>query len=413
MPDKKTKPDTSRFTPSNIADIKANLSLRETVERLTGIRFDSSGGRLKACCPFHQERTPSFFIDEDAGRYKCFGSGCGKSGDVIQFIADWHSVGFKEALSMASEYAGLPMEDEANTFEHTFHVQDRKVWNNIIPRVSKPIQQKPRIRELTPIPEDINLPNSGNTVFVQDDVKNKKLRVNTSHVHVYRRPDGKPLCLVLRASKSDGGKFFIQARWDAETNDSWKLLRFGSKFKRPVYGLQDNIKWSENNGQNILIVEGETTRDAAASLLPPTLGWLALTHMGGSNAVKLANWQPLTHILNKRRLSDNSKFSCHIWPDADSIRINHQEQEIDPQQNYYQAVKESIRSTFQNYPQMDKHVQFHHVKSPKNVPNGWDIADALKERWTTERLLDHISEFNPVNKDNQQVEIPSTDPNSH
>ena len=91
-----------------IADIKAALPLGDTITRISGIRLEpcSSGG--KACCPFHNDSTPSFFVNDSTGRYRCYGAGCGAHGDVVQFIREWHSVGFGEALRMAGELAGIP-----------------------------------------------------------------------------------------------------------------------------------------------------------------------------------------------------------------------------------------------------------------------------------------------------------------
>ena len=54
-------------------------------------------GRLRGLCPFHQERTPSFFIFLEKQRFHCFG--CGEGGDAIDFVRRIHGFGFREALS--------------------------------------------------------------------------------------------------------------------------------------------------------------------------------------------------------------------------------------------------------------------------------------------------------------------------
>jgi len=68
----------------DIAGIKAAYPLLEVAERL-GLRLKRSGThRWQALCPFHEDRTPSFFIDVEQQRFVCFG--CKARGDVIDFV---------------------------------------------------------------------------------------------------------------------------------------------------------------------------------------------------------------------------------------------------------------------------------------------------------------------------------------
>ncbi|WP_028323123.1 CHC2 zinc finger domain-containing protein [Desulfatirhabdium butyrativorans] len=62
-----------------------------------GIELKPSGpGRWRALCPFHGERTPSFFVYENSNRYHCFG--CGESGDAIDFVRRLEGCTFKDAV---------------------------------------------------------------------------------------------------------------------------------------------------------------------------------------------------------------------------------------------------------------------------------------------------------------------------
>ncbi|MEM1051163.1 MAG: CHC2 zinc finger domain-containing protein [Pseudomonadota bacterium] len=63
-----------------------------------GIPLKRAGREWKACCPFHNERTPSFTIFAEGQRFKCFG--CGVSGDVLDFVQELHGVGLREAAEM-------------------------------------------------------------------------------------------------------------------------------------------------------------------------------------------------------------------------------------------------------------------------------------------------------------------------
>ena len=65
-----------------------------------------------ACCPFHDEKTPSFSVNTQKGFYHCFG--CGVSGDAIRFLMDYDNLPFPEAVERLAEYNGLdvPYEDD-------------------------------------------------------------------------------------------------------------------------------------------------------------------------------------------------------------------------------------------------------------------------------------------------------------
>lgn len=61
------------------------MPIKETIESLTGLKISRSG---KCCCPFHDEKTPSFMVYDD--HYYCFG--CGAFGDVVNFVADYKHI---------------------------------------------------------------------------------------------------------------------------------------------------------------------------------------------------------------------------------------------------------------------------------------------------------------------------------
>ena len=60
-----------------------------------------------ACCPFHQEKTPSFHIDDNKGFYYCFG--CGAKGDVISFVMEKERLSYPEAVRSLARHTGIPM----------------------------------------------------------------------------------------------------------------------------------------------------------------------------------------------------------------------------------------------------------------------------------------------------------------
>lgn len=73
------------------------------------------GVNYEACCPFHQEKTPSFKVSPARGIYKCFG--CGKSGNAINFVMESENATYPEALRMIAKRYGIEVKEEAMTEE--------------------------------------------------------------------------------------------------------------------------------------------------------------------------------------------------------------------------------------------------------------------------------------------------------
>ena len=81
---------------NNVDMIIERVDLKKVVSRYVG-EMKSSGGRLWACCPFHQEKTPSFCIDPAKNLWHCYGS-CQDGGTVIKFIQKAENLSFLQAV---------------------------------------------------------------------------------------------------------------------------------------------------------------------------------------------------------------------------------------------------------------------------------------------------------------------------
>jgi DNA primase len=68
-----------------------------------------NGKNYTACCPFHDEKTPSFTVSPEKQFYYCFG--CGANGNAISFLMDQQRLGFQESVTQLAQRAGLPMPD--------------------------------------------------------------------------------------------------------------------------------------------------------------------------------------------------------------------------------------------------------------------------------------------------------------
>ena len=99
---------------SPVQKIKERLSIEDVVSSY--IKLDQAGSNLKANCPFHNEKTPSFFVSPDRGSYYCFG--CGAKGDIFSFVEEFEGLDFKGALKILANKAGVILE-QYNTEEES------------------------------------------------------------------------------------------------------------------------------------------------------------------------------------------------------------------------------------------------------------------------------------------------------
>lgn len=88
-----------------VEEIKARLPVEDVVSQY--VELKRSGGSLKGLCPFHQEKTPSFYVTPSKGIYKCFG--CGKGGDIFSFLQEIERVSFPDALKQLADQAGVAL----------------------------------------------------------------------------------------------------------------------------------------------------------------------------------------------------------------------------------------------------------------------------------------------------------------
>jgi DNA primase len=88
---------------SSVEQIKEKLGIAEVVGAY--VKIEKAGSNYKARCPFHNEKTPSFFISPSRGSYYCFG--CGAKGDIFSFVEQFEGLDFVGALKVLAQKAGV------------------------------------------------------------------------------------------------------------------------------------------------------------------------------------------------------------------------------------------------------------------------------------------------------------------
>ncbi len=103
---------------SSVEKIKEKLSIVDVISSY--LKLEKAGGNYKAPCPFHNEKTPSFFVSPSRNSYYCFG--CGAKGDIFSFVEQFEALDFRGALTVLAKRAGVELE----TFRSGEAEKDRK-----------------------------------------------------------------------------------------------------------------------------------------------------------------------------------------------------------------------------------------------------------------------------------------------
>jgi DNA primase len=97
--------------PGEIAQVRAATDIVALISEQVALK--KSGRRWTGLCPFHGEKTPSFFVNAELGVYNCFG--CGASGDAITFVRETQHLDFRDALQLLADKSGIELHDTAQS----------------------------------------------------------------------------------------------------------------------------------------------------------------------------------------------------------------------------------------------------------------------------------------------------------
>ncbi len=107
---------------ATIEQVMEATNIAEVVSDFVALK--RRGANFVACCPFHNEKTPSFYVSVTKGIYKCFG--CGKSGNAVTFLRDHEQMSYVEAIKYLGKKCGIEVIDKEETPQEREQMQKRE-----------------------------------------------------------------------------------------------------------------------------------------------------------------------------------------------------------------------------------------------------------------------------------------------
>lgn len=264
-----------------LREIRAEVGIKEYIGR--SVKLQKSGREYKGCCPFHNEKTPSFTVFSD--KFHCFG--CGAHGDVIDFAKMVHGGTFLDAVAIIAQDAGRSMPN----------------WHaGYIPG---PVVERPPAPVVAREPDEIWEPGPA------PDPEPKLPRGSWDAVYHYVDKDGRTLGYVTRKNHIDKDtgkrrKAILPYTWGHRVwegrgghHDATGWHRKHMARPLPLYGLD---LLAQRPAAPVLVVEGEKDCDAARGLFP---AYACVTWPRGTANVQYVDWSPL------------AGRDVIIWPDND------------------------------------------------------------------------------------------------
>ncbi|RYC67316.1 MULTISPECIES: DNA primase [Spirosoma] len=111
-----------RIPEETVERIRQAADILEVVGDFVSLK--KRGSNYTACCPFHNEKSPSFNVNPSRQIYKCFG--CGKAGDAVKFVMDIENIGYGEALRYLAKKYGIEIEEQEQTPEDLLRQNERE-----------------------------------------------------------------------------------------------------------------------------------------------------------------------------------------------------------------------------------------------------------------------------------------------
>lgn len=128
------------ITQASIEGLKQVIDIIDVLGHY--LEFKKVGSNFTACCPFHDEKTPSFIVNRTKGLYHCYG--CGVGGDCIKFVMEYEKLSFVEAVEKIADICNFELNYEKNS---SFKKDNAKVLESMVKFYQKRLNESPHHQE--------------------------------------------------------------------------------------------------------------------------------------------------------------------------------------------------------------------------------------------------------------------------
>jgi hypothetical protein len=337
----------------HIDALKRSVSITHLIGQ--SVKLDAHG---KGLCPFHNEKTPSFHVDEKRGTFKCFG--CGESGDTVKWLTEGRGMPFHQALDYLSGKSEIELPAPRFIDKHGGKVEE---WIAVMP-----------VPDTTPP----LLKSSGWTAEVFNPRAAERGQERTGkpykpdHVAPYRDAEGRLMGYVLRMEMADGSKYTPQVTWsvprdarDPIREGRWALVTMGEL--KPLYRGEEIAR---NPDKTVIVVMGEKKADTLQQMVGS--GAVVVSWAGGDNGRHTTNFSAL-----KGR-------NVIVWPDADIGGKAAAIGETNSRGEYKMGVADHAQTAGASGIKI--------LVPPDSVAKGWDAGDLIKSGASRDQVKAFIAE---------------------
>lgn len=310
--------------------LKSQNDIVDVIGRYVSLK--KQGTEYYGQCPFHDDAHASLQVNPRKQIFKCFP--CGAGGDIIDFLTKYGKTIPEAVAILEGDRSIYPGEAEKRTAKKSACIQ----WKPIKPLI--PPASIEHYRHGVP-----------------------------SRIWPYHSADGSLLGFVCRFDTPSGKECLPYSYCTDGERYEWRWQ--GLERPRPLYNLH---KLAAHPDRSIIVVEGEKTADALASLVEGFGKAIVTTWIGGANGINNADWSPL----KGRRVL--------LWPDND---WSHRYGEKHATPNALMPFDEQPgNKAMLAIASMIEPKVLKIIKNPDGKPCGWDVAD--EPEWTPEQAREYI-----------------------
>lgn len=300
---------------------KLTQNIHSLVTALLGIPQHKSGGQWR----YGKKLNLLIHIGEGERKGRFYDFETQESGDALELIKRCTNLTGKELVVWARNFIGE---------DNNSQLKEKSLWSPI-----------------TPVPAELKNPDILDNPYLNFMLKDGAMEDTR---YPYYDLSGKLLGYVVRILKTDGSKITPPLAY-CQNQRGFSAWRWHSFFtdNRTPYGAEKLALYPE---EDILIVEGEKTAEAAQKLFPEMV---VLSWIGGVGSVHLTQWQCLP----------NRKII--LWPDNDAVGM---------------ACMQKLLKVLHNVSVKQARI----VNLPSNTPLAWDLADPLPQTWSSTTIHELI-----------------------